>query len=74
VGDHHGCLPQFVGGRPQHLQHLPGRPAVQRPGRLVGEQHGRLRHKGPRDGDSLLLSARQGRRQVLGSLFEPYPV
>jgi hypothetical protein len=27
-----------------------------------------------RDGDSLLLSARQGRRQVLGSLFEPYPV
>jgi hypothetical protein len=30
-----------------------------------------LRHKGPRDGDSLLLSARQGRRQVLGSLFEP---
>src|SRR5690625_3121634 len=39
----------------QEVDHLEARPAVEVAGRFVGQQDPRLRHKCPRDGDSLLV-------------------
>ena len=43
----------------QQLEYAARSPLVQIARRLVGEQHARLIHECPRDGDPLLLPARQ---------------
>src|SRR5690606_18085435 len=47
------------------LEHADAGRTVERAGRLVAEQHGRTLRDRPRDRDSLLLAARQLRREVV---------
>ena len=47
-----------------------GRAAVEGAGRLVGEQEARVVHERPRDGDALLLAARQLHGAMVGAVRE----
>ncbi len=55
----------------EHLQDLDGGAAVEVAGRLVGEDQRRPVHQRARDGDALLLAARQLVRQVMLPVGEP---
>ena len=46
------------------LAHLPAQPRVEVRQRLVEQQHAGLEHQRARDGDALLLAARELRRQT----------
>ena len=47
---------------------------IERGDRLVGQQHRRLLHQGPRDRDPLLLAARQGAGALEGMRDEIEPL
>ena len=55
-------------GRRRSMTALP--PGVERGGRLVGEDHGRVVDDGPRDREPLLLPAGECRRLHVGSPLE----
>ena len=54
--------------RPQLLTH----PRVERPERLVEQEHARLRGQRPREGDALPLATGELRRRALREPFEPH--
>ena len=67
VRDHHDRLLEVAVQRLQQVQDLLGALRVEVAGRLVGHQHRRVGDDGARDGDALLLSARELPRVVLAS-------
>jgi len=71
VGDHqHGAL-GVAGDLGQHRHDGLAVVAVERRGRLIGEDHGGTADHGPRDGDALLLAARQLARERRPLVGEP---
>ena len=70
VRDHHGRLPERVGGVAQEREHLVAGLRVEVAGRLVGEEDGRLGDERARDGDALLLAAGELRRAVRRAVGE----
>src|SRR3712207_1825474 len=71
VGDEHDGDPLVV-ELLEERHDLDGRPAVQIPGGLVGEEQGGRGDEGTRDGHSLLLSARELARLMVESLAEAH--
>src|SRR3954447_18944839 len=74
VGHHHHGLGVLVHAPPQQLEDLGARPAVEVPGRLVGEHDLRPPHQRPGHGDPLLLSAGQLVRPVPEAVPQPHGV
>jgi hypothetical protein len=67
---HHG-LAQPVHDLPEQTEDLSAGAGVQRPGRLVGEDHRRAGHQRSCDRHPLLLAARKLRRPVPRTIGEP---
>ena len=73
VGDQDQGMPTPV----QLLQdrhHFLATAAIQRPGRLIGQDHLAAIHQGPRDADPLLLAAGELSRLVMRPITQPQPL
>ena len=70
MGDHDQRAAGLVDRLAQERQHGPPGARVERAGRLVGEHDARLADEGARDGDALLLAARELGRSVAAALVE----
>ena len=57
----------------QELHHGVGQRGVEARHRLVGQDHRRLLEQGPRDGDALLLAARECVHAAIGEAVETHP-
>ena len=70
VGDHHDRLARLVDRLAHEREDLDAGAGVERAGRLVGEDDLGPRHERARDGDPLLLAARELARQVLEAVTQ----
>ncbi len=68
MGDQHQCRSEFLVQLEHQLHHRFAGCKVQAAGGLVGQQHGRLHHKGSGQRHALLLSA----RKHLGVMRQPF--
>ena len=74
VGDHHDGLAEVVDAVAQQGEHLAGGAGVERAGRLVGEDDGRVGDQRAGDRDPLLLAAGQRAGQVPAAVAEADPL
>ncbi len=65
MGSDENAHPMIMSKSSQPLEQRTGRLAVQRPGRLIGEQNGLFAGQGPCDPDSLALSTGHVRRRTV---------
>src|SRR5256885_12373700 len=72
VRDHHDGLLEFLVQPLEQRQDFLGRFPVQVPGRLVRYEDRGVGGDGPRDGDALLLAARELPREVMHPVLEPH--
>src|SRR6266496_770070 len=72
VRDHHDGLLEFLVQPLEQRQDFLGRFPVQVPGRLVRHEDRGVGGDGPRDGDALLLAARELPREVMHPVLEPH--
>jgi hypothetical protein len=73
MGDEHDRRRRFPVERLEQLDDVGARVAVEIARRLVGEENPRLIGERPRDGDALLLAARELRRKVIETIAQPHP-
>src|SRR4051794_41765791 len=69
--DHHGRLAELLDRVAEQGKDVLAGVRVEVAGRLVGEQHRRLRDQGAGDRDALLLPARELRGAVLAAAVDP---
>ena len=70
MGDHDDGLPKFLDGSLQEAQHFGAGDGIEVAGGLVGEHQRRFGDERTRDGDALLLAARQFIRPVRETFLE----
>lgn len=67
VGDDDDARAALVGDAGKQLHHLPAAPAVERGGRLIGQDQAGLVGQRAGDGDALLLAAGERVGEVIGT-------
>ena len=72
VGDQHGQRAKFTIHFFQHLQHHHPGGRIERAGRLVAQQHGRILGDGARDRHPLLFAAGQLGREMVEPVAQPH--
>jgi hypothetical protein len=71
VSDHKGSGPELAVDGKQRLDDADARPGIQGTGRLIAQKHFRLLGNGAGDGHTLLLAARELRREMVHSGLVP---